>query len=148
MIRSLGNQGRLFSGLLLAAGLLALLSCGPKAADDKTGDETGSDIVRRVAKIVRNDEASWPDEIPDDVPAFTEGRITAVRKAVTAAGTSWTIHLAGVEEGGFVRYFGELKNSGWDTTVAPLETSGSATARKESFELTLSWDGGEGSLIV
>lgn len=134
--------------LILAAGILAFLACGQKAADDKTGDETNSDLVRRLAKIVRNDETSWPAELPDDVPAFAEGRITAVRKAVTPDGTSWTIHLAGVEEGGFVRYFGELKSDGWDTTVTPLETSGSATARKESFALTLNWDGSEGTLVV
>jgi hypothetical protein len=148
MIRISGYIKGLLFLLILAAGLLALLACGQKAADDKTGDGTGSEFIRRVAKIVRNDEASWPAEIPDDVPAFAEGRITAVRKAVTADGTSWTIHLAGVEQGGFERYFGELKTAGWDTTVTPFEASGSATARKESFDLTLNWDGSEGSLVV
>jgi len=148
MIRFSGNPRRLLFVFILAAGLLAFLACGQKAADDKTGDGTGSELVRRVAKVVRNDEASWPAEIPDDVPAFAEGRITTVRRAVTADGTSWTIHLAGVEEGGFVRYFGELKSAGWDTTVTSFETSGTATARKESFALDLNWDGGEGSLVV
>jgi hypothetical protein len=149
MIRFSRNPRRLFFLLILAAGILAMMACGQKkSADDKTGDGTGSEFVRRVAKVLRNDEASWPAEIPDDVPAFAEGRITAVRKAVTADGASWTIHLAGVEEGSFERYFGELKDAGWDTTFTPLETSGSATARKESFVLTLNWEGTEGSLVV
>jgi hypothetical protein len=143
-----GKSSRVLFLLVLTAGILAATACGQKAADDKVSDETGSDLVRRVAKIVRNDEASWPVEIPDDVPEFSEGRITSAQKALTPSGTSWTIHLAGVEEGGFVRYMGELKGAGWDTTIASLETSGSATARKESFALTLSWELSGGTLVI
>ena len=133
---------------LLAVGLLFLIGCGQKAPHDETTDQGAQDIIGKVAKVVRNDEAAWPVEIPPDVPEFTQGKISAAQKSVTASGAKWVMVLSEVDEGGFSAYADELKYGGWEVTGTLLEKSGTWSATRESFNLTLTFDGNTGRLTV
>jgi hypothetical protein len=133
---------------LLAVGLLFLAGCGRKAANDETTDQGAQDMISKVAKIVRNDEAVWPVDIPPDVPEFTQGRLSAAQKSVTAAGARWVMVVTDVEEGGFSAYADDLKSGGWEVTGTVLENSGTWSATREGFNLTLTFDGNKGRLTV
>jgi hypothetical protein len=137
---------------LIAAGLaalvLALAACGSRADKDQSTEKTVQDFVHRVNKIVRNDEASWPDDVPDGVPEFTQGKIVSAQKGLTANGTSWTICVSEVEEGGFDAYFDSLKSGGWETTIVKSEGGGSYSARTESLGLSLNFSGDQGTLVI
>ena len=133
---------------LIVVGLLFLIDCGRKAPNDETTDQGAQDVIGRVAKVVRNDEAAWPVEIPPDVPEFTQGKISAAQKSVTARGAKWVMILSEVEEGGFSAYADELKCGGWEVTGTVLEKSGTWSATREGFNLTLTFEGNTGRLTV
>ncbi|MCJ7612402.1 MAG: hypothetical protein MUP19_09070, partial [Candidatus Aminicenantes bacterium] len=71
---------------IVAALLLVCFGCGAKAERDKAAGQAVSDFVHRVNQIVKNDRASWPQEVPDDVPPFTRGIIVSADKALTVNG--------------------------------------------------------------
>jgi hypothetical protein len=141
---------RLPRAIILAAtgaAVLVFAACGGSDRG-RASDRAVSDFVQRVNKVVRNDQAAWPEEIPDDVPPFDQGRIVSVVKGLTPNGTSWTLHLAGVEEGGFEAYRQELASSGWETENTVQQGGGRFTARVESFSLRLDYQGERGTLVV
>ncbi len=146
-----GNSGHRLTGVLtaiVAALLLVCFGCGAKAERDKTADQAVSDFVRRVNQIVKNDRASWPQEVPDDVPPFTRGTIVSADKALTADGTSWTILITDAEEGSWDAYADALRETGWEATVVKSDSGGSCSARRESLGLTLNFSGSRGTLVV
>jgi len=146
-----GNSGQRLKGVLtaiVAALLLACFGCGAKAERDKPADQAVSDFVHRVNQIVKNDRASWPQEVPDDVPPFTRGIIVSADKALTVNGTSWTIRIADADEGSWDAYANELRDAGWEATVVKSDSGGHCSARRESLGLTLNFSGSRGTLVV
>jgi len=134
--------------VLAAAALLAGSAACSRSAREKETAQAVSDFAERIDRIVRNDEASWPPDLPEDVPPFTRAAILSADKALTANGTSWTIRLSDVEEGAFDAYFGALDASGWATTTTQFGPDGRYEAHRESFELVLSFSGKQGTLVV
>ena len=133
---------------LAAAALLAGAAACSRSAREKETAQAVSDFAERVDRIVRNDEAAWPPDLPEDVPPFTRAAILSADKALTANGTSWTIRLADVEEGAFDAYFSALSGSGWETTTDRSGPGGRYVAHRESFNLTLHFNGNRGTLVV
>jgi hypothetical protein len=127
---------------------LVLEGCGPKAGKDRSGEQEVRDFTRRVNKIIRPEETVWPEDVPEGVPEFTQGRIVSTQKGLTADGTSWTISVAGVEEGGFDAYLESLRDAGWEATLARTDDGGVVSAATESLDLRLTFNGDHGTLVV
>lgn len=141
IIRSVAALGALAAVLLICA------ACGSKDSAS-SAEKTAADFTRRINRIVRPGETSWPNDLPDDVPTFTQGRIVFAQKGLTADGTQWTVRVAGVEEGGFGEYIDSLRSAGWDASTTETDAGGECTAAKESLSLSLSYRGGEGTLTI
>ncbi len=145
--RPLVSLSRPVPALLLVLVFLSA-TCGLKKDKGEEAEQTAARITHKVVGIVRGGEASWPDDAPGDVPVFSQGRIVAAEKGLTADGTRWTIRLADIEEGALDAYFRSLRDSGWNTSSETVEGGGEGSASKESLSLTLSCQGGQGTLVI
>ena len=128
--------------------LAVFAACGSRSSRDEEAARAVAHLVEKVDGIVRNDDAVWPPDLPEDVPQFTGGTILRTDKGLTANGTSWTVRLADLEEDACDAYISALQGSGWETTAVRSGSSGRYTARWESFDLTLDVNGKRGTLIV
>lgn len=137
-----------FMAAVLAALSLTIGACGSRSGDNRSAEKTGADFTRRIENIVKNNTGSWPDDVPSDVPMFTQGTIVSTEKALTANGTSWEIRVEGVGEGGFSEYVDELRSEGWDVTGNATPEFGSCRASMESLTLSLRYRGERGTLGV
>ncbi len=135
----------LILGLCLVAG-----ACAPKACKDRAAEQEQAvrDATRRVNDIVRPEETVWPADMPEGVPEFTQGRIVSTQEGLTPNGTSWTIAVADVEEGGFDAYLALLRDAGWEAALVPADAGGTISATTESLDLKLSFSGNRGTIIV
>ncbi len=146
-------QPRPFKAAAIVALLIfgfGLAACAPKACKDRTAEQEREvrDITRRVNAIVRPEETVWPADLPEGVPEFTQGRIVSTQEGLTANGTSWTIAVAGVEEGGFDAYLGLLRDAGWETNLASTDGGGVISAATESLDLKLNFAGNRGTIVI
>lgn len=123
-------------------------ACGTKACKDRSGEQEVRDVTRRVNEIVRPQEAAWPADMPEGVPEFTQGRIVSTLEGLTPNGTSWTVAVADVEEGGFDAYLGSLRDAGWEATLVPTDAGGTISASTESLDLKLSFSANRGTIVV
>ncbi len=151
--------------LILALGT-AVSSCGfgskktgekllEKAIEKETGENADVDISGEKAVIETDkgrlefdpDNASWPGEIPDEIPEFKYGKITGVITSSMEEGDSWNVIFEEVEEGYIDKYNAELKQKGFETTFMKIgEQGGSITVDNDNYTIFLM--GGDGKASV
>ena len=139
---------RVTAGVVLLILGLGLAACVPKACKDRSGEQEVRDATSRINKKVSPEAYAWPQDLPEGIPEFTQGRVAGASKGLTANGTSWTINLADVEEGAFDAYFESLQSAGWQTDISRTDDSGTYTASTESLDLKLTFSGNQGTLVV
>jgi len=78
--------------------------------------------------------AGWPQEMPAEVPEFTEGSIIGGNVTVTPEGRSWEVAVGQLQPAAMTNYESKLKAAGFQTSSmimnAEAGESGSVTARK------------------
>lgn len=109
-------------------------------SEEKTVIETGSGSVEVDSKA-----NSWPDEIPDEIPEFTYGKISAVTTSNIDGIKAWNIVFEEVKDGFIDKYDAKLKEKGFETVTMKMgEKGGSITGENEKY--TIFMMGGEGNL--
>ncbi len=101
----------------------------------------GVKIATKEGDISWGETAEWPEDIPGDVPRFTQGKVTGVVRAHGLDAKNWNLALSDVEPGGLANYAERLKAEGWDilssVQMADVE---SVTAQKGGMSLTLGFN--------
>jgi len=116
-------------------------------ADVDLGDEKA--VIKTDAGIIEVDSKaqSWPDEIPNDVPEFTYGKVKAVTTSNIDDTKTWNVIYEDVRDGFIDKYDAELKEKGFETVTMKIgDNGGSITAESDKYTIFLM--GGEGNLSI
>ncbi len=90
---------------------------------------------------------SWPAEIPDHIPEFTEGKIIMVNTQQMTDVMGWVIVFEEVPENVLNKYKDELTDKGFTTKMTTLfEDKGNVIAEKEDWIVSIM--AGEGMATV
>ncbi len=148
--------------LLLSIIALALMtifnSC--KKASEKTGVKMIETVIGNNADVDMDDEKiviktnegtftsdatanSWPNEIPNDVPEFTDGKIVNVSTQEVKEGKNWTVLFEDVDDKALNEYEAKLKKSGFKVSSITMGgTNAHITGEKgDLFVIVMGGDG-------
>jgi hypothetical protein len=156
------------TGLLITVAVLScfLFSCRKasekasekmmeKAIENATGGKADVELGGEKVEITTSDGTfemdgkaqSWPDEIPDDVPEFTYGKVKAVTTSTIDGVKSWNVIYEKLEDGFVDNYDSDLKEKGFETVTMKMgDNAGSITAENEKYNIFLM--GSEGTLSI
>lgn len=131
-----------------------------KAIEQSTGSDvelnTGSGRVSIESdgqKIeIQQQGATWPDDMPSDVPKFAYGTLKAVTRTQTGGADAWTVTCEDVPENSIKAYEALLKSRGFETTLTIVTSDtgsgGSLQASKGPVTVFLLGDNRAVSLSV
>lgn len=126
-----------------------------KTIENATGNNADVDlsdekaVIKTDAGIIEVDSKaqSWPDEIPNDVPEFTYGKVKAVTTSNIDDTKTWNVIYEDVRDGFIDKYDAELKEKGFETVTMKIgDNGGSITAENDKYNIFLM--GGEGNLSI
>ena len=112
--------------------------------DEKITIETDEGKFTTDAKAT-----SWPKEIPNDVPQFTKGKITAVTTQEMNGANNWVMIFGDVSENAIEDYQTTLKGEGFNivfTTTAG--TGGHMAAEKDNYSVMVMSADGDATVTV
>ena len=112
--------------------------------DEKITIETDEGKFTTDAKAT-----DWPKEIPNDVPKFTKGKITAVTTQEINGSNNWVIIFEDVSENAIEDYKTTLKSKGFKiifTTTAG--TGGHMAAEKDNYNVMVMSADGDATVTV
>ena len=112
--------------------------------DEKITIETDEGKFTTDAKAT-----DWPKEIPNDVPKFTKGKITAVTSQEMDGADNWAIIFEDVSENAIEDYKTTLKGKGFKiifTTTAG--TGGHMAAEKDNYNVMVMSADGDATVTV
>ncbi len=146
--------------LTLFALVLMTLFSSCKKSSEKTGEKILETAIGNNADIDMDDEKivikteegtftsdatvrTWPNEIPNDVPEFKDGKIVNVSTQVVDEGKNWTLLFEDVDDKALNDYETKLKKNGFKVSSI---TMGEAKAHLtgEKGDLFVIVMGGEG----
>ncbi len=129
-----------------------------KLIENSTGNKADIDLSNEKAVIktdagsieVDSNAKSWPDGIPDEVPEFTFGKVTAVTTTKMDDYQGWNVIFDEVGEGFIDKYDAKLKEKGFETVSMKVgDKGGSISAESGKFSILLMGDDeGKISLVV
>lgn len=126
-----------------------------KALENATGQKTDVDLSSGKAVIetgkgkmeVDSEAKSWPDDIPDDIPEFTFGKVKGVTTSTMNDTKTWNVVYEEVQDGFIDKYDALLKEKGFETVIMKMgDKGGSIQAENEKYNVFLM--GGEETLSV
>ena len=164
------NSVRLKQFGLLALSLFALLlmtmfcSCkksaektGEKILETAIGDNTNVDMDDEKI-VIKTDEGtftsdatvrSWPNEIPNDVPEFKDGKIINVSTQVVKEGKNWTLLFEDIDDKALNDYETKLKKNGFKVSSITMgEAKAHLTGEKDDLFVIVMGGEGMASLSV
>ena len=112
--------------------------------DEKITIETDEGKFTTDAKAT-----DWPKEIPNDVPKFTKGKITAVTSQEMDGADNWAIIFEDVSENAIEDYKTTLKGKGFKiifTTTAG--TGGHMAAEKDNYNVMVMAADGDATVTI
>jgi len=80
--------------------------------------------------------ASWPADLPTDVPKFTAGQITMAVKS----GNNWTVIIKEVKKEETEEYLAQLQKNGWVSENEVDFVVDLSQMEKGNYRLTLAYD--------
>jgi hypothetical protein len=165
-IYSLVRNFSMLLAVFTVAGML--ISCQKKAGEEilekaieqSTGKNAEIDVDGQNVTIetegkkveIQAKGASWPDEIPKDVPLFPYGKIKGVTRTETPEGLSWGVVVDQVPDNIVRNYEEKLKSNGFQTSSMLMSTEdgqgGSITGEKDNISIVLMTGNGNASISV
>ncbi|MBN2458446.1 hypothetical protein JXB31_04930 [Candidatus Woesearchaeota archaeon] len=118
-----------FIGLsIMLLGLLFLSGCGNKETETNTNQES-------ELQNLDSTTATWPADMPKQVPKFTYGAITGSEVGMD----SWIVDFENVNPDAMDKYVSDLKSGGW--TASFMEINGMMTGKhSEGFSISGNYD--------
>lgn len=101
-------------------------------------DKQGSGKIEfQGGQIELGKTATWPTDMPSDVPEFTYGKVKMVTKSEVENKKGWNILLEEVTADAPEKYKADLKNSGWSikATTTVSDQGGSIMAEQDKLQL-------------
>ncbi len=126
-----------------------------KAIENATGQKADVDLSSGKAVFetgegkmeVDSEAKSWPDDIPDDVPEFTFGKVKGVTTSTMNDTKTWNVMYEEVQDGFIDQYDALLKEKGFETVIMKMgDKGGSIQAENDKYNVFLM--GGEETLSV
>lgn len=151
--------------LILCIGALVFGNSCKRAAEKTTeklieksiGDDAEVDLDDEKV-VIKTDEGtfttdatiqSWPDEIPDIVPEFKDGKIVVVNTQEMEDGKNWVVIFEDVSKDGIEKYKEVLKNNDFKINFSTMAGTGSHfAAEKEKLTVMVMGDEGGASVSV
>ena len=91
----------------------------------------------------------WPKEIPNDVPKFTKGKITAVTTQEMGASNNWVIIFGDISENAIEDYKTTLKSEGFTIVFSTTAgTGGHMAAEKDKYNVVVMAADGDATVTV
>jgi len=128
-----------------------------KMIEKSIGDDAEVDINDEMI-TVKTDEGTfttdanakdWPQEIPKDVPEFTNGKVTAVTTQLMDDSHNWVIVFGDVPENAIEDYETTLKGEGFTILLTTLAgTGGYMTAEKDNYNVVVMAAEGDATVTV
>lgn len=158
------NCKRVFLVILAMSLITTFYSCkkasekaGEKMIEKSIGDDVEVDIddekitiETKEGKFTTDARAKvWPKEIPDDVPEFTNGKVSAVTTQEMGASNNWVIIFGDVPENALEDYKTKLKGEGFTivfSTVAGM--GGHMAAEKDNYNVVIMAAEGDATVTV
>ncbi len=126
-----------------------------KAIEQSTGEKTDVKLADKSAEITTEsgkvhidaNMKSWPSEIPEDVPKFTQGSIDGVTFSNMNDVQAWTLVIKDMPVSALSDYDKVLRDKGFKTVTTMFgDKGGSITAEKGNLVVSLM--GGEGKAAL
>ena len=155
---------RVFLLLLSLFVMTAFYSCkkstekaSEKMIEKSIGDDATVDIDDEKITI-ETDEGKfstdakakeWPKEIPNDVPKFTKGKVTAVTSQEMGASNNWVIIFGDISENAIEDYKTTLKSEGFTIVFSTTAgTGGHMAAEKGNYNVVVMAADGDATVTV
>jgi hypothetical protein len=88
-------------------------------------NKQGSGTIEfKGGKMELGKAATWPADMPSEVPKITYGKVVAVTKSEINNKKGWNIVLEGFDSNAAEKYKAELKNNGWNVMQTTNSTEG------------------------
>ena len=158
------NSKRVLLVLLSLSLMTAFYSCkkaAEKASEKMIEKSIGDDAEVNINDdmiTVKTDEGTfttdakakdWPQEIPKDVPEFTNGKVTAVTTQVMGDSQNWVIVFEDVAENAIEDYKTTLTDKGFTIVLTTTAgTGGYMTAEKDDYNVVVMAAEGDATVTV
>ena len=159
------SQGLYFAITLVLLALMTMFCSCKKSAEKaqekimETAIGENTDVDLDDEKIViKTDEGtftsdatikSWPNEIPNDVPEFKDGKVVNVSTQSMDESKNWTVLFEDVPNNALDTYEAALKKNGFKvSTISIGDTKGQITAEKDKLFVVVMGGEGMASLSV
>lgn len=127
------------------------------AIENASGEEADVNMKDETVEVTMNEGKirydgnikSWPDEIPDEIPEFTYGKIDGATISDVDDKIAYTFKILDIDVAAMKAYDKDLKAKGFESMLILMgEKGGSITAEKEGLSVALMGGEGNGSLSV
>jgi len=148
---------------LLGVAVLAVVAmvsgCGGKETSERAAEEIVEQAIEKAGggnvdidvdgdkvtmtgddyRMESTETTEWPDNLPDDVPQFTYGKIERVARGEKAetGEFNYNIWVHDIDAEAAAKYEADLKKAGWETNAVSVgEQGGMVTAEKGDLGVT------------
>lgn len=119
--------------------------------EQATGEEVDIDTEEGEIVIETEDgtitatdqQTTWPEDIPDDVPEFDFGDIVVVSSNTMEGGYGWTLVMENVPDNAINEYEKALKENGWEVQKVTMGKGGNLNGQKgKQYVAVMAGEGG------